>query len=101
MEWAELAPDLAACRSEGFGNHRVLIRGDVGTSRGSQIKDAGHIAFLLRAGEIVRYEAPDVFSEGNTQFGRASASLSLQLGFEGDLGPHHHDGTIMPWSMGH
>lgn len=81
--------------SEGFGEHCVLVAGNVGAAGSTQIEHRSGAGGRLRAPEVACHEASNVFGKRQTQIARPLSRAALNLGIQGDLSAGHHDGTII------
>jgi hypothetical protein len=86
-----------ACAGGGkrFGNHRVLVLGDVAPARLAEIEHEGRIRLGGRVAEIARHEPAKVFGKGDTEIAGPLAGAALHLGLKRDLRSCHHDITII------
>jgi hypothetical protein len=78
-----------------FGDHGVLMTGDIRGSGSSEIKHHGRICFRASAAQIALYEPTNVFRQRDAQIPRALSGTTLDARLKGDLCSCHHDGTII------
>jgi hypothetical protein len=60
-----------------FGDHRILVPGNVGMARNAKIEDAGYLGLCLWPREVVGHQAADIFRQRHSDFAGALAGLSL------------------------
>jgi hypothetical protein len=91
-----LTSGSAAHGTKSLANHRIFVHSNVGPAGSAEVKDARHIDLHFRTSQITRHQATDVFSQRDANLAGTLARPPLQLGFQRNLRPYHHDVYIIP-----